>query len=295
MQPRVQSVISVTPVTRGGPTSPGHISNARYHRRYGQGSGRRPAGAAGIPGDGQALPRPDGGRAARDDRQARRAAPGRRAVTDRRGRAHGHLAVRRRAPGGRGRRPARVHPGALRRRPRAPHHLEVRVMTHPWQPSIPPEWPAPAFPADPRPPFAPPARPHPSYFVPVGPDPVSERLYEQRIVLAHGELTPERATAWCAQLLTLGAIGRDPITLHLSIPDGGLGATLTLLDTLDSLTVEVTAVVAGRLGGPPVGLLTAVTHRQATPNSVLRLGEPRLAAVGTAEEVAAADEQGRDR
>lgn len=166
-------------------------------------------------------------------------------------------------------------------------------MTHPWQPSIPPEWPAPAFPADPRPPFAPPARPLPSYFVPVGPDPVSERLYEQRIVLAHGELTPERATAWCAQLLTLGAIGREPITLHLSIPDGELGATLTLLDTLDSLTVEVTAVVAGRLGGPPVGLLTAVTHRQATPNSVLRLGEPRLAAVGTAEEVAAADEQGR--
>jgi len=169
-------------------------------------------------------------------------------------------------------------------------------MTHPWQPATPPEWPVPPFP-QPQPPFepGPSARPTPlpSYFVPVGPDPVSERLYEQRIVLAHGDLTPERATAWCAQLLTLGASGRAPITLHLSVPDGELGATLTLLDTLDSLTVEVTAVVAGRLGGPPVALLTAVTRRQITPNSVVRLGEPRLSAQGTAEEVAAADEQSR--
>lgn len=170
-------------------------------------------------------------------------------------------------------------------------------MSHPWQPSTPPEWPPPGFPESPRPPLEPAPLPRhtplPSYFVPVGPDPVSERLYEQRIVLAHGELTPERATAWCAQLLTLGATGRGPITLHVSIPDGDLGAALTLMDTLDSLTVEVTAVVAGRLGGPPVGLLTAVAHRQATPNSVLRLGEPRLAAGGTAAEIAAADEQSR--
>src|SRR5690606_11220204 len=189
--------------------------------------------------------------------------------------------------------------GALRRRPRPPHHLEVRVMSHPWQPSTPPDWPSPSpsFPSEPQPPFAPPGTPArptpPSYFVPVGPDPVGERLYEQRIVLAHGDLTPERATAWCAQLLTLGATGREPITLHLSVPDGDLGATLTLLDTLDSLTVEVTAVGAGRPGGPPVALLAAGTRRQATPNSVLRLGEPRLAAQGIADEVAAVDEQTR--
>ncbi|WP_084962465.1 ClpP family protease [Thermoactinospora rubra] len=158
----------------------------------------------------------------------------------------------------------------------------------------PPEWTPPGWPSPPRPEPEPARRPPvPTYYVPVGPDPVTERLLEQRIVLAYGELTEERVTAWCATILTLGATGRAPIKLHLSIPDGDLGPTLTMLDTLDSLTVEVDALVTGRLGGPPVALLAATTRRRSAPNAIFRLGEPRLTAAGTADDVLAQQEQSR--
>src|SRR5262249_60340999 len=43
---------------------------------------------------------------------------------------------------------------------------------------------------------------------------VYERLFEQRIVLAHGELDDEAATSLCAQLLTLDAEADQPIRLE---------------------------------------------------------------------------------
>lgn len=158
----------------------------------------------------------------------------------------------------------------------------------------PPEWTPPHWPSpvpDPKP--EPRRMPIPSYYVPVGPDPVAERLFEQRIVLAHGQLTEERATVWCAGLLTLGAVGREPIKLHLGIPDGEPGAALTMLDTLDSLTVEVDALVTGRLGGPALVLLAGVTRRRAAPNSLFRLGEPYMTVKGTTDEVMNAQEESR--
>ncbi|WP_188190121.1 hypothetical protein [Nonomuraea sp. SYSU D8015] len=92
---------------------------------------------------------------------------------------------------------------------------------------------------------------------------MAERPFEQRIVLAHGQLTEERATVWCAGVLTLGAVGRELIKLHLGILDGEPGAALTMLDTLDSLTVEVDALVTGRLGGPALVLPAGLTGREA--------------------------------
>ncbi|NUT38692.1 MAG: hypothetical protein HOV86_01795 [Thermoactinospora sp.] len=157
-------------------------------------------------------------------------------------------------------------------------------------PGLPPERPGP-LPPLPRP--EPMPLRSPSYSVHVTHDPIAERLFEQRIVLAHGELTEQNVTPWCAGLLTLGAIGRQPIKLHLSIPDGELGAVLTMLDTLDSLTVEVHAQVTGRLGGPAMALLAAVTRRRGSPNSLFRMGEPHLTAHGTTEEVLDQQEQNR--
>lgn len=162
----------------------------------------------------------------------------------------------------------------------APNPLLIDVPGRPWQPA-----PAP-FRPEPVASFSGTA----AFQVP---DPVAERLFERRIVLAHGELTEERGTAWCGQLLTLGAAGRAPITLHVSIPDGDLGAALTLMDTLDALTVEVHAMVTGRLGGPALGLLDAVTSRRASPGAIIRLGEPKVTASGNADQLATAEEETR--
>ncbi|RJL36125.1 ATP-dependent Clp protease proteolytic subunit [Bailinhaonella thermotolerans] len=160
-----------------------------------------------------------------------------------------------------------------------------------WGP-FPPELPGPGRTEPQRPEERRPDR-LPSYFVPLGPDPITDRLFERRIVMVHGRLDDERVTAVSAQLLTLDALGEDPIRLHLNTPDADLGAAVTLIDTLDALNVPLHAQVIGEVGGPAVGVLAAAHRRQASPNAVIRLSEPRLRLEGNAAELAAATAQMR--
>ncbi|MEV0585865.1 ATP-dependent Clp protease proteolytic subunit [Nonomuraea sp. NPDC050310] len=141
-------------------------------------------------------------------------------------------------------------------------------------------------------PFPAPPPPQP-YNVHLTRDPVAERLFEQRLVLAHGELTTERLTQWCAALLTLDGAGDQPIKLHLSVPDAEPGAALTLLDTIESLRAEVHVMVTGQLGGPALVVLAGAASRRASPNALFRLGEPRFTAEGHAEQILAQQEQHR--
>jgi ATP-dependent protease ClpP protease subunit len=51
-----------------------------------------------------------------------------------------------------------------------------------------------------------------------------EQLFERRIVLVTGRLDNEGAAKAAAALLALDARGDEPVGLHLSSPDGTLGA-----------------------------------------------------------------------
>ena len=114
------------------------------------------------------------------------------------------------------------------------------------------------------------------------PGPVFERLFEHRIVLAHGELDDEAATSLCAQLLTLDAERNEPIRLELQGLTAGLAAALTVMGVLDVLRVPVRAYAGGQVGGPALGVLAAASERRAYPNAMFVLSEPRLRFEGSA-------------
>src|SRR5438445_611181 len=71
-----------------------------------------------------------------------------------------------------------------------------------------------------------------------------EQLFERRIVLVSGRLDDGVAARAAAALLALDAGGSRPIELHLSSPDGELGAALVLIDTADALRSAL-AFIAG--------------------------------------------------
>jgi ATP-dependent Clp protease, protease subunit len=161
----------------------------------------------------------------------------------------------------------------------------------------PPEIPSP--PGVPRPPQVP-HRPQPAvappWFAPdrsLWPGQVYERLFDRRIVLAHGNLDGEAATSLCAQLLTLDAEMNEPIRLEVQTLTAELGAALTVMGVLDVLRVPVHAYAGGQLGGPALGVLAAATERRAYPNTVFMLSEPRLGFEGSATSLSSQEEQAR--
>jgi ATP-dependent Clp protease, protease subunit len=158
----------------------------------------------------------------------------------------------------------------------------------PGRPGPPPGYPKPFRPAPPAPPV-PPAqvRSDPSPW----PGQVYERLFERRIVLAHGELDDEAATSLCAQLLTLDAERNEPIRLEVQGLSAELAAALTVMGVLDVLRVPVHAYAGGQVGGPALGVLAAAPQRRAYPNAVFTLSEPRLDFQGSATSLASQEEQ----
>ncbi|CAN5359547.1 ATP-dependent Clp protease proteolytic subunit [soil metagenome] len=114
-----------------------------------------------------------------------------------------------------------------------------------------------------------------------------DALLRRRIVFVNGVLTHEAATRAAAQIMMLNAEGDDAIHLHLSSPDGDLGASLALADTVELATVPVDAVCRGTLGGPALAPFVVAERRVAYPHAVFRLGEPHVTLDGRSEEIAA--------
>jgi len=150
----------------------------------------------------------------------------------------------------------------------------------------------PSFPGAPSPGSLPPTRiwldPHAGWQ-----DSLSERLLEQRIVLASGVLDEAAATRLSAQLLTLDAEGDGPVRLELQNLQAELGAVLTLMGVLDVMRAEVRAFASGETGGPALGVLASCPRRLAYPNASFTLSEPRLRFGGTVTAVSAREQQAR--
>jgi ATP-dependent Clp protease protease subunit len=118
---------------------------------------------------------------------------------------------------------------------------------------------------------------------------LEERLFNQRIVMLHGPLTGPAASQAAAALLTLDALGADPVQLHMATPDGDLAAAFTVVDAVDALRAPLHALVTAEVGGAAVAVLAAADRRLAYRHARIRLAEPRAASVaGTADQIAAA-------
>jgi ATP-dependent Clp protease protease subunit len=107
--------------------------------------------------------------------------------------------------------------------------------------------------------------------------------------MIRGSLTGPAATQAAAALLTLDAMGTEPVELHVAAPDGELTAAFAVVDALEAMRAEVRAVVTAEAGGAVLAVLAAAKRRTAYRHARIRLAEPRAATVaGTADEVAAA-------
>jgi len=115
------------------------------------------------------------------------------------------------------------------------------------------------------------------------PGQVYERLFDRRVVLAHGDLDDEAATSLCAQLLTLDAERNEPIRLEVQSLNAELPAALTVMGVL----------AGGQIAGPALGVLASATERRAYPNAVFNLSEPRLDFEGSATSLGSQEQQVR--
>ncbi|GAA3224218.1 ClpP family protease [Actinocorallia longicatena] len=115
----------------------------------------------------------------------------------------------------------------------------------------------------------------------------SGRLMELRTLMVHGHLDGARATELSSRLMTLDALGGEPVKLHLRTPTADLDAAFAVIDTLDVITCHVHAVATGEVGGPALAVLAACTRREMTRHALLRLEEPRERFEGNAHDLAA--------
>jgi ATP-dependent protease ClpP protease subunit len=124
-------------------------------------------------------------------------------------------------------------------------------------------------------------------------DKLRERLLSKRIVLASGLLDDDAAARVSAQLLALDADGGAPIRLEMQKLRAELSAALTVMGVLGTVRSQVRAYASGETHGEALGVLASCPRREAYPNAVFTLAEPRLSFGGTVTAVTAREEQAR--
>jgi len=111
-------------------------------------------------------------------------------------------------------------------------------------------------------------------------------LFDRRVVLLSRRLDAETTNRAAAELMTLDALGDEPIELQIDCAEGELEAALSLMDVIDLVGVPVHATARGLVGGPAVGVLAVSTHRRATQHASFRLYEPKASFRGNAGDLA---------
>jgi ATP-dependent Clp protease, protease subunit len=111
----------------------------------------------------------------------------------------------------------------------------------------------------------------------VRPPTISERLFEQRILVLGEAVDEEQANRLVAQLLLLSA--DDPhsdICLHINSPGGSVSAGLAIYDTMQLIRPDVVTICVGMAASMGTILLTAGAKgkRFVLPNSRVMIHQP---------------------
>ncbi|MGH9080717.1 MAG: ATP-dependent Clp protease proteolytic subunit [Acidimicrobiales bacterium] len=125
----------------------------------------------------------------------------------------------------------------------------------------------------------------PAIVMPESHDPrawMRRHLFERRVVLMSGTLDDGTANEVGASLMTLDAMGDDPVYLQMDSGEGTTGAALTLMDIIDLCGVPVLGTGIGYVAGPVVGVFAVCSHRTLSPNARVRLFEPPVEVAGNA-------------
>jgi ATP-dependent Clp protease protease subunit len=118
-----------------------------------------------------------------------------------------------------------------------------------------------------------------------------DQLFGRRTVLVATTLDDETASRVAAELMTLDALGDDPIELWVNCHGGTFDAALVVMDVIDLVGVPVRATCLGRAQGPAVGVLAVSHHRAAAPHSHLRFDAPESSVAGPISQVVRAAEE----
>ncbi len=111
---------------------------------------------------------------------------------------------------------------------------------------------------------------------------LSRGLFDRRIVQLAGPLDDAAAGELVAQLMTLDALGDDPVEFRITSPEGTVAAALAVIDVLALVGVRVHAFATGRVHGPAVGVLAVCDERTVSDHASLRLVEPAVEFRGNA-------------
>jgi len=124
---------------------------------------------------------------------------------------------------------------------------------------------------------------------------IQAAMFARRVVTLGGAVDQAAAEDLVASLLSLDALGDDPIELRVDAHCDSLDIALLLMDTIDVLGVEVRVLCSGTLSGTLVGLLAVAGSRVMSLHARIRLCEPAVSFEGRASEIAsrAAHEQAR--
>jgi ATP-dependent Clp protease protease subunit len=117
-----------------------------------------------------------------------------------------------------------------------------------------------------------------------------DQLFGRRTVLVATTLDDETASRVAAELMTLDALGDDPIELWVNCAGGTFDAALAVMDVIDLVGVSVQATCIGRAEGPAVGVLAVAHHRAAAPHAHLRFDAPSSSLTGRVSDVVRAAE-----
>ena len=120
-------------------------------------------------------------------------------------------------------------------------------------------------------------------------------MFERRLVMLAGEVDPARAGDVVASLLTLDALGDEPIDLRVDAHSDSLDAAFSIMDAIESLGVPVRVLCSGSVSGTLVGLLAVAEGRVIASHARIRLCEPRDSFGGRASDVAARAAHERQR
>ena len=123
-------------------------------------------------------------------------------------------------------------------------------------------------------------------WAPDSPGPIERALMQQRVVLISGTVDHQSAGTIAGWLMTLDAIGDEPIELRMNAASDSLDVAFALMDTIDVLGVRINATVAGAVTGTMVGVLAICGHRRIGPLGSVWLREPHDEYNGSATDIA---------
>ncbi len=114
---------------------------------------------------------------------------------------------------------------------------------------------------------------------------LQQALFERRIVMIGGHVGDDKATEVAAALMTLDALGDEPIEIRLNAHSDSLEVAFSLIDTIDALGVAINATVTGAVSGTMVGPVAVCRKRLIGASGRIELREPHAGYDGSASHI----------